>query len=92
MRVRCTEVSPEFTDSPFDEEEDAKVSNDYAPIDPRHPASTVFLYLQFYADLYQLAMNTAGIKTRISIQRISFKLVSTVARLLERTNVIGMSS
>ncbi|XP_031839477.1 dynein axonemal intermediate chain 7 isoform X5 [Nomia melanderi] len=70
MRVRCTEVSPEFTDLPLNEEEDAKL----------------------YADLYQLAINTAGIKTRLSIQRISFKLVSTVARLLERTNVIGMSS
>ncbi|XP_076379526.1 dynein axonemal intermediate chain 7 isoform X2 [Megalopta genalis] len=69
MRVRCTEVSPEFSDLPLEDEDD-----------------------KFYADLYQLAMNTAGIKTRILIEQISFKLVSTVAQLLERTNVISMSS
>ncbi|XP_078047817.1 dynein axonemal intermediate chain 7 [Augochlora pura] len=69
MRVRCTEVSPEFTDLPLEDEDN-----------------------KFYADLYQLATNTAGIKTRILIEQISFKLVSTVAQLLERTNVISMSS
>ncbi|XP_076280139.1 dynein axonemal intermediate chain 7 [Lasioglossum baleicum] len=69
MRVRCTEVSPEFSDLPLDDEDN-----------------------KFYADLYQLATNTAGIKTRLLIERVSFKLVTTVARLLKRTNVIGMSS
>ncbi|XP_076630391.1 dynein axonemal intermediate chain 7 [Colletes latitarsis] len=69
MRIRCTEVSPEFSDLPL-EDEDTK----------------------FYADLYQLAMNTAGIKTRLLIEQTSFKQMTTVARLLERTNVIYMSS
>ncbi|CAD1470876.1 unnamed protein product [Heterotrigona itama] len=69
MRIRSTEMSPEFSDLPL-EEEDTK----------------------FYADLYQLALNTAGIKTRLLIEQISYKLASTVARLLERTNVISMSS
>nr|XP_034173014.1 LOW QUALITY PROTEIN: axonemal 84 kDa protein-like [Osmia lignaria] len=70
MRVRCTEVSPEFSDLPYDDQSTG----------------------EYYADLYQLALNTAGIKTRLSMKRISYKLVSTVVRLLERTNVIGMSS
>ncbi|XP_043528428.1 dynein axonemal intermediate chain 7-like isoform X1 [Frieseomelitta varia] len=69
MRIRCTEMSPEFSDLPL-EDEDTK----------------------FYADLYRLALNTAGIKTRLLIGQISYKLASTVARLLERTNVISMSS
>ncbi|KZC12929.1 Cancer susceptibility candidate protein 1 like protein, partial [Dufourea novaeangliae] len=69
MRIRCTEVSSEFSDLPLDDEDN-----------------------KFYADLYQLAVNTAGIKTRLLIERVPFKLVSTVARLLERTNVIDMSS
>ncbi|XP_076668249.1 dynein axonemal intermediate chain 7 isoform X2 [Andrena cerasifolii] len=69
MRIRCTEISPEFSHLPLDES-DAK----------------------FYADLYQLAMDTAGIKTRLLIKRIPFTVVSTVARLLERTNVVEMSS
>ncbi|XP_054006510.1 dynein axonemal intermediate chain 7-like [Hylaeus anthracinus] len=69
MRIRCTEVSPEFSDLPLDDEDN-----------------------KFYADLYRLAINTAGIKTRLLIERTSFKLMTTVARLLQRTNVIGMSS
>ncbi|KAK1136444.1 hypothetical protein K0M31_000996 [Melipona bicolor] len=69
MRIRCTEMSPEFSDLPL-EDEDTK----------------------FYADLYQLTLNTAGIKTRLLIDQISYKLASTVARLLECTNVISMSS
>lgn len=90
MRVRCTEVSPEFSDLPYDDQSTAEVNLsifltfplDFIPI----------LISQYYADLYQLALNTAGIKTRLSMKRISYKLVSTVVRLLERTNVIGMSS
>ncbi|CAK9799510.1 Dynein axonemal intermediate chain 7 [Anthophora plagiata] len=70
MRVRCTEVSPEFSDLPYDDQDAT----------------------QFYADLYQLAFNTAGIKSRLLMERVSYKLVATVTRLLGRTNVIGMSS
>ncbi|OAD52157.1 Axonemal 84 kDa protein [Eufriesea mexicana] len=69
MRIRCTEVSSEFSNLPLDDEDS-----------------------KFYADLYQLALNTAGIKTRLLTERISYKLASTVTRLLERTNVISMSS
>ncbi|XP_076391872.1 dynein axonemal intermediate chain 7 isoform X1 [Megachile rotundata] len=69
MRVRCTEVSPEFSELPYDEHD-----------------------TEYYSDLYQLALHTAGIKSRLLMERISSKLVSTVVRLLERTNVIGMSS
>ncbi|XP_071861726.1 dynein axonemal intermediate chain 7 isoform X2 [Bombus fervidus] len=70
MRIRCTEVSSEFSDLPLDDNEDIK----------------------FYADLYQLALNTAGIKTRLLTERMSYKLASTVTQLLERTNVISLSS
>ncbi|XP_050482726.1 dynein axonemal intermediate chain 7 homolog isoform X2 [Bombus huntii] len=70
MRIRCTEVSSEFSDLPLDDVEDIK----------------------FYADLYQLALNTAGIKTRLLTEQMSYKLASTVTQLLERTNVISMSS
>ncbi|XP_025153947.1 axonemal 84 kDa protein [Harpegnathos saltator] len=47
---------------------------------------------KFYADLYNLALQNAGVKTRLLIKNISFKLVSTVVELLGRTNVINMSS
>ncbi|XP_018354810.1 PREDICTED: protein CASC1-like [Trachymyrmex septentrionalis] len=47
---------------------------------------------KFYADLYHLALKNAGIKSRILMKNISFKLVNTVAELLGRTNVINMSS
>ncbi|KYQ54968.1 Axonemal 84 kDa protein [Trachymyrmex zeteki] len=47
---------------------------------------------KFYADLYHLALKGAGIKSHILMKNISFKLVSTVAELLGRTNVINMSS
>ncbi|KAL0103229.1 hypothetical protein PUN28_017511 [Cardiocondyla obscurior] len=47
---------------------------------------------KFHADLYQLALKNAGIKSRILMKSISFKLVNTVAELLDRTNVINMSS
>ncbi|XP_043585446.1 dynein axonemal intermediate chain 7 homolog isoform X2 [Bombus pyrosoma] len=70
MRIRCTEVSSEFSDLPLDDDEDIK----------------------FYADLYQLALNTAGIKTRLLTEQMSYKLASTVTQLLERTNVISLSS
>ncbi|XP_006623978.1 axonemal 84 kDa protein-like isoform X2 [Apis dorsata] len=69
MRIRCTEVSSEFSDLPF-EDQDTK----------------------YYADLYQLALHTAGIKTRLLTKQITYKLASTVTQLLERTNVISMSS
>ncbi|XP_031775407.1 axonemal 84 kDa protein isoform X6 [Apis florea] len=69
MRIRCTEVSSEFSDLPL-EDQDTK----------------------YYADLYQLALHTAGIKTRLLTKQITYKLVSTVTQLLERTNVISMSS
>ncbi|CAL7946735.1 unnamed protein product [Xylocopa violacea] len=68
-RIRCTEVSPEFSDLPFTDQD-----------------------TEFHADLYQLAIRTASIKTRLSMERMSYKLVTTVARLLQRTNVISMSS
>ncbi|XP_050584489.1 dynein axonemal intermediate chain 7 homolog isoform X1 [Bombus affinis] len=70
MRIRCTEVSSEFSDLPLDDDEDIK----------------------FYADLYQLALDTAGIKTRLLTEQMSYKLASTVTQLLERTNVISLSS
>ncbi|XP_003393502.2 dynein axonemal intermediate chain 7 homolog isoform X1 [Bombus terrestris] len=70
MRIRCTEVSSEFSDLPLDDNEDIK----------------------FYADLYQLALDTAGIKTRLLTEQMSYKLASTVTQLLERTNVISLSS
>ncbi|XP_011865165.1 PREDICTED: axonemal 84 kDa protein-like [Vollenhovia emeryi] len=47
---------------------------------------------KFYADLYQLALQNAGIKSHILMKNISFKLVNTVAELLGRTNVVNMSS
>ncbi|XP_077263011.1 dynein axonemal intermediate chain 7 homolog [Temnothorax americanus] len=47
---------------------------------------------KFYADLYQLALHNAGIKSRILMKNVSFKLANTVAELLGRTNVINMSS
>ncbi|KAG5327383.1 AXP83 protein, partial [Pseudoatta argentina] len=47
---------------------------------------------KFYADLYHLALQNAGIKSRILMKNISFKLVKTVIKLLGRTNVINMSS
>ncbi|XP_076750926.1 dynein axonemal intermediate chain 7 [Xylocopa sonorina] len=69
-RIRCTEVSPEFSVLPYTDEDET----------------------EFYADLYQLALHTASIKTRLSMERMSYKLVTTVAQLLERTNIISMSS
>ncbi|XP_020291113.1 axonemal 84 kDa protein-like [Pseudomyrmex gracilis] len=47
---------------------------------------------KFYADLYNLALQNAGIKSRLLMKSISFKLAVTVAELLGRTNVINMSS
>ncbi|EGI63404.1 Axonemal 84 kDa protein [Acromyrmex echinatior] len=47
---------------------------------------------KFYADLYHLALQNAGIKSRILMKNISFKLVKTVVKLLGRTNIINMSS
>ncbi|KAG5330625.1 AXP83 protein, partial [Acromyrmex charruanus] len=47
---------------------------------------------KFYADLYHLALQNAGIKSRILMKNISFKLVKTVIKLLGCTNVINMSS
>ncbi|XP_067206119.1 dynein axonemal intermediate chain 7 homolog isoform X2 [Linepithema humile] len=47
---------------------------------------------KFYADLFHLALQNAGIKSRLLMKNISFKLASTVAELLGRTNVINMSS
>ncbi|XP_028046208.1 axonemal 84 kDa protein [Monomorium pharaonis] len=47
---------------------------------------------KFYADLYHLALQNAGIKSRILMKNISFNLVNTVAELLGRTNVINVSS
>ncbi|XP_043500204.1 dynein axonemal intermediate chain 7 homolog isoform X2 [Polistes fuscatus] len=47
---------------------------------------------KFYADLYHLALHNAGIKSRLLIKDISFKLALTVTRLLESTSVISMSS
>lgn len=47
---------------------------------------------KFYADLYHLALQNAGIKSRLLMKNVSFKLANTVAELLGRTNVINMSS
>lgn len=52
----------------------------------------VYFCRQFYADLYHLAQQNAGIKSRILMKNISFNLVNTVAELLGRTSVINMSS
>lgn len=51
-----------------------------------------FFHWQFYADLYHLALQNAGIKSRLLMKNVSFKLANTVAELLGRTNVINMSS
>ncbi|XP_043285673.1 dynein axonemal intermediate chain 7 homolog [Venturia canescens] len=67
--VRCTEVSPEFSDQPIEEHES-----------------------KFFADVYHLALHSAGIKSRLLMKTVSFKLASTVSSLLEATNVISMSS
>ncbi|XP_011255045.2 axonemal 84 kDa protein [Camponotus floridanus] len=47
---------------------------------------------KFYADLYHLALQNAGIKSRLLMKNISFKLANTVTELLGYTNVINMSS
>ncbi|XP_070164199.1 dynein axonemal intermediate chain 7 isoform X4 [Polyergus mexicanus] len=47
---------------------------------------------KFYADLYHLALQNAGIKSRLLMKSISFKLANTVTELLGYTNVINMSS
>uniref|UniRef100_A0ABD2WT88 IC97/Casc1 N-terminal domain-containing protein n=1 Tax=Trichogramma kaykai TaxID=54128 RepID=A0ABD2WT88_9HYME len=65
--VNCSEVSPEFSSEPFDE-------ND-----------------RFYCDIYNYALHNAGIKTRLCMKNISFKLSTTVTRLLATTNVLNMS-
>ncbi|XP_033224120.1 protein CASC1-like isoform X2 [Belonocnema kinseyi] len=47
---------------------------------------------KFYADVYQMALHNAGIKSRILMKNMSFKLATTVTKLLETTNIISMSS
>ncbi|XP_024936813.1 protein CASC1 isoform X2 [Cephus cinctus] len=47
---------------------------------------------KFYADIYHMALHNVGIKSRILIQSVSFKLATTVSKLLQCTNVISMSS
>ncbi|KAM0732613.1 Dynein axonemal intermediate chain 7-like protein [Formica fusca] len=47
---------------------------------------------KFYADLYHLALQNAGIKSRLLMKNVSFKLANTVTELLGYTNVINMSS
>ncbi|XP_072751665.1 LOW QUALITY PROTEIN: dynein axonemal intermediate chain 7 [Anoplolepis gracilipes] len=47
---------------------------------------------KFYADLYHLALQNAGIKSRLLMKNVSFKLANTVMELLGYTNVINMSS
>ncbi|KAL6443267.1 hypothetical protein ACFW04_002876 [Cataglyphis niger] len=47
---------------------------------------------KFYADLYHLALQNAGIKSRLLMRNVSFKLATTVRELLGYTNVINMSS
>ncbi|OXU23252.1 hypothetical protein TSAR_012797 [Trichomalopsis sarcophagae] len=66
--VKCSEVSPEFSDEPADE-------ND-----------------KFYADVYHYALHNAGIKSRLAMKNVSFKLSTTVTKLLEATNILNMSA
>lgn len=47
---------------------------------------------KFFADAYHLALYTAGIKSRLLMKYVSYKLAVTVTSLLEATNVISMSS
>ncbi|EZA57011.1 Axonemal 84 kDa protein [Ooceraea biroi] len=47
---------------------------------------------KFFADLYHLALQNAGIKSRLLMRNVSFKLANTVVELLGRTNIINMSS
>ncbi|XP_015512196.1 dynein axonemal intermediate chain 7-like isoform X1 [Neodiprion lecontei] len=47
---------------------------------------------QFHADLYHMAMHNAGIKSRMLMKSVSFKLATIVTQLLQRTSVISMSS
>ncbi|XP_044586899.1 dynein axonemal intermediate chain 7-like isoform X2 [Cotesia glomerata] len=47
---------------------------------------------KFFADVYHLALHTAGIKSRLLMKKVSFKLATTVTKLLVATNVISMSS
>ncbi|XP_051167349.1 dynein axonemal intermediate chain 7-like isoform X2 [Leptopilina boulardi] len=47
---------------------------------------------KFYSDLYHMALHNAGIKSRILMKNTSFILARTVTKLLQKTNVISMSS
>ncbi|XP_044014510.1 dynein axonemal intermediate chain 7-like isoform X1 [Aphidius gifuensis] len=47
---------------------------------------------KFFADVYNLALHNAGIKSRLLMKQVSFKLATTVTKLLQATNVISMSS
>ncbi|XP_029168635.1 uncharacterized protein LOC114938740 [Nylanderia fulva] len=47
---------------------------------------------KFYADLHHLALQNAGIKSRLLMKNVSFKLASTITELLGYINVINMSS
>ncbi|XP_015116038.1 axonemal 84 kDa protein [Diachasma alloeum] len=47
---------------------------------------------KFFADVYHLALHTAGIKSRLLMKAVSCKLATTVTKLLEATNVISMST
>ncbi|XP_011313857.1 axonemal 84 kDa protein-like isoform X2 [Fopius arisanus] len=47
---------------------------------------------EFFADVYHLALHTAGIKSRLLMKAVSCKLATTVTKLLEATNVISMST
>ncbi|CAL1687700.1 unnamed protein product [Lasius platythorax] len=47
---------------------------------------------KFYADLYHLALENVGIKNRLLMKNVSFKLASIITELLGYTNVINMSS
>ena len=48
--------------------------------------------VKFFADVHNLALHSAGIKSRLLMKSVSFKLAITVTKLLEATNVISMSS
>ncbi|KAJ8688006.1 hypothetical protein QAD02_023801 [Eretmocerus hayati] len=47
---------------------------------------------KFYADVYHYALHNAGIKSRLAMKNISFKLSTTVANVLLATNVINFSA
>ncbi|XP_058802482.1 dynein axonemal intermediate chain 7-like [Phymastichus coffea] len=47
---------------------------------------------KFYADVYHYALHNAGIKSRLAMKNVSYKLSTTITNLLRATNIINMSA